>query len=76
MYGTLEVKQEGLTTDAVKRPEWMEEVSADAMTDEQRKVRSEYCRYPLFGCVCREISGCRVGQEPVRMAVITLCSRW
>lgn len=39
MHGTLEVKQEGLTAEAIKRPEWMDEVAADAMTEEQRKVR-------------------------------------
>lgn len=40
MHGTLEVKQEALTADAVKRPEWMDDVAADAMTEEQQKVRS------------------------------------
>lgn len=38
MHGTLEVKQEALTADAVQRPEWMDEVAADAMTECQRKV--------------------------------------
>ena len=42
MHGTLEVKQEGLTAEAVKRPEWMDEVAADAMTEEQRKVRKQH----------------------------------
>lgn len=39
MHGTLEVKQDGLTAEAVHRPEWMDEVATDDMTDEQRKVR-------------------------------------
>lgn len=38
MHGTLEVKQEGLTVDAVKRPDWMDDVAVDAMTEDQRKV--------------------------------------
>lgn len=42
MHGTLEVKQEALTAEAVKRPEWMdEEIAADAITEEQRKVRKK-----------------------------------
>lgn len=40
MHGTLEVKQDGLTTDAIQRPEWMDEVEAEDMTDEQRKVHN------------------------------------
>lgn len=39
MHGTLEVKQEGLLTGAVKKPEWMEDITVEAMTEEQRKVR-------------------------------------
>lgn len=39
MHGALEVKQEGLTADAVKRPEWMDKVAPEAVTEEQRKVR-------------------------------------
>lgn len=38
MHGTLEVKQDGLTADAIHRPEWMDEVAAVDMTDERRKV--------------------------------------
>lgn len=38
MHGTLEVKQDALTADAVKKPEWMEEVAAEDMTEEQKKV--------------------------------------
>lgn len=38
MHGTLEVKQDALTADAVKRPEWMDEVAAEEMTEEQKKV--------------------------------------
>ncbi|CAM9456895.1 unnamed protein product [Scytosiphon promiscuus] len=42
MHGTLEVKQDTLTADAVKRPQWMEEVAAEDMTEEQRKEAEEY----------------------------------
>lgn len=45
MYGTLDVRQEGFTRDSVKRPEWMDEVSADDTTEEQRKVRFIGCGY-------------------------------
>lgn len=38
MHGTLEVKQDTLTADAVKRPGWMDEVAAEDMTEEQKKV--------------------------------------
>lgn len=39
MHGTLEVKHEGLAIDAVKRPDWMDEIGPDtSMTEEQQKV--------------------------------------
>lgn len=38
MHGTLEVKQDALTADAVKKPEWMDEIAAEDMTEEQKKV--------------------------------------
>lgn len=44
MHGTLEVKQDALTADAVKRPEWMDEVAAEDMTEEQKKVSSPTTR--------------------------------
>lgn len=42
MHGTLEVKQDALTADAVKRPEWMDEVAAEDMTEEQKKVGNRH----------------------------------
>lgn len=44
MHGTLEVKQDALTADAVKKPEWMEEVAAEDMTEEQTKVGTRHIR--------------------------------
>ncbi|CAN0578705.1 unnamed protein product, partial [Ectocarpus sp. 12 AP-2014] len=40
MHGTLEVKQDTLTVDAVKKPDWMDEVAAEDMTEDQKKVKS------------------------------------
>ncbi|CAN0362423.1 unnamed protein product [Pylaiella littoralis] len=42
MHGTLEVKQDALTADAVKKPEWMDEVAAEDMTEEQKKEAEDY----------------------------------
>ncbi|CAM9814816.1 unnamed protein product, partial [Discosporangium mesarthrocarpum] len=42
MHGTLEVKQEGLTVGAVQRPDWMDEVPPEEMTDEQRTEVEAY----------------------------------
>lgn len=52
MHGTLEVKQDALTADAVKKPEWMDEVAAEDMTEEQKKVGKQTSRcvgWPKFG---------------------------
>lgn len=38
MRSTSEMKQEGLTADALKRPSWMDDLTPDTMTEEQRKV--------------------------------------
>lgn len=45
MHGTLEVKQDALTADAVKKPEWMDEVAAEDMTEEQKKVGKQTFTY-------------------------------
>ncbi|CAN0591588.1 unnamed protein product, partial [Ectocarpus sp. 12 AP-2014] len=42
MHGTLEVKQDALTVDAVKKPDWMDEVAAEDMTEDQKKEAEEY----------------------------------
>lgn len=39
MHGTLEVKQDALTVDAVKKPDWMDEVAPEDMTEDQKKVK-------------------------------------
>lgn len=49
MHGTLEVKQDALTADAVKRPEWMDEVTAEDMTEQQKKVASPHDMHGLSG---------------------------
>lgn len=51
MHGTLEVKQDALTADAVKKPEWMEEVAAEDMTEEQTKVGTRHIR-STYTCRC------------------------
>lgn len=51
MHGTLEVKQDALTADAVKKPEWMEEISAEDMTEEQRKVGKQTHKSSTDACV-------------------------
>ncbi|CAM9147521.1 unnamed protein product, partial [Ectocarpus sp. 13 AM-2016] len=42
MHGTLEVKQDALTVDAVKKPDWIDEVAAEDMTEDQKKEAEEY----------------------------------
>ncbi|CBJ28164.1 conserved unknown protein [Ectocarpus siliculosus] len=42
MHGTLEVKQDALTVDAVKKPDWMDEVAPEDMTEDQKKEAEEY----------------------------------
>ncbi|CAB1115795.1 unnamed protein product [Ectocarpus sp. CCAP 1310/34] len=42
MHGTLEVKQDALTVDTVKKPDWMDDVAAEDMTEHQKKEAEEY----------------------------------
>lgn len=48
MHGTLEVKQDALTVDAVKKPDWMDEVAAEDMTEDQKKVKSGRASSTVF----------------------------
>lgn len=59
MHGTLEVKQDALTADAVKKPEWMDEVAAEDMTEEQKKVGKKNSRCTYMSNVPRIAHGKR-----------------